>query len=88
MGTLAIAGSKMPIMVASSSIWTLLKQESRYLPEIFSISLSHVCAKLTKKFWPLLNQPASHGPFQPKLGMPLATVFVEIFQIEKKLGCF
>ena len=62
-----------------SVIEALLKQESRYLPEIFSISSSHVCAKLTKKFWPLLNQPASHGPFRPKLGTPLATVFVEIF---------
>ena len=29
-------------------------------------------------------RPASHGPFQPKLWMPLATIFVEIFQKEKK----
>ena len=36
-----------------------------------------------KKFWPLLNQPASHGPFRPKLWMPLATIFVEIFEKEK-----
>ena len=55
----------------------------RYLLEIFSICSSHVCANLTKKFWPLLNQPASHGPFRPKLWMPLAIVFVEIFQKEK-----
>ena len=35
-------------------------------------------------YWPLVNQPASHGPFWPKLWMPLATIFVEIFQKEKK----
>ena len=52
----------------------------RYLLEIFSICSSHICANLTKNFWPLLNQPASHGPFRPKLWMPLATIFVEIFQ--------
>ena len=34
---------------------------------------------LTSKFWPLLNQPASHGPFQPKLWTALATIFVGIF---------
>ena len=42
-----------------------------------------MCANLRKKFWPLLNQPASHGPFRPKLWMPLATIFVEIFEKEK-----
>ena len=42
-----------------------------------------MCANLRKKFWPLLNQPASHGPFWPKLWMPLATIFVEIFEKEK-----
>ena len=41
-----------------------------------------------KKFWLLLNQPASHGPFWPKLWMPLATIFVEIFEKEKKLVRF
>ena len=61
-----------------------MKYESRYLLEIFSICSSHVCANLRKKFWPLLNQPASHGPFRPKLWMPLATIFVEIFEKEKK----
>ena len=60
-----------------------LKQESRYLLEIFSICSSHVCAYLMKKFWPKLNKPASHGPFRPKLWMSLATVFVEISQKEK-----
>ena len=39
---------------------------------------------LIKRFWPLLNQPASHSPFLLKLWMPLATIFVEIFQKEKK----
>ena len=61
--------------------WLLF--ELWYLLEIFSICSSHVCANLRKKFWPLLNQPASHGPFWPKLWMSLATVFVEIFQKEK-----
>ena len=56
-----------------------LKYGSRYLLEIFSICSSHVCANLTKNIWPLLYQPASHGPFWPKLWMPLETVFVEIF---------
>ena len=60
-------------------IWLYLKQESRYLLEIFSICSSQVCANLVKKFWPELKQPASHGPFRPKLWTPLATVFVEIF---------
>ena len=32
----------------------------------------------------MLNQPASHVPFWQKLWMPLATIFVEIFQKEKK----
>ena len=45
----------------------LLKYESRYLLEIFSICSSHVCANLTKKFWPKLKQPACYGPFWPKL---------------------
>ena len=53
--------------------------ESRYLPEIFSISSSGDFAKLTSKFWPLLNQPARHGPFWPKLWTAIATVFVGIF---------
>ena len=44
---------------------------------------SQVCAKLAQKFWSLLNQPASHGPFQPKLWTSLATVFVDIFWKEK-----
>jgi len=39
--------------------------------------------KFDKKFWPLLNQPASHGPFRLKLWMSLVIVFVEIFQKEK-----
>ena len=53
--------------------------ESSYLLEIFSISSSGDSAKLTSKFWPLLNQPARHGPFRPKLWTALATVFVGIF---------
>ena len=53
--------------------------ESSYLLEIFSISSSGDFAKLTSKFWPLLNQPARHGPFRPKLWTALATVFVGIF---------
>ena len=32
----------------------------------------------------MLNWPASHGPFWPKLIMPLVTIFVEIFLKEKK----
>ena len=44
---------------------------------------SQVCAKLAQKFWSLLNQPASHGPFWPKLWTSLATVFVDIFWKEK-----
>ena len=55
-----------------------------YLLEIFSIYSSHICANLIKNFLLLLNQPASHGPFEPKLWMPLATIFVDIFQKEKK----
>ena len=66
-----------------SVIWPRIKYESRYLLEIFNICLSHVCANLTKKFWPLLNQPASHSPFRPKLWTSLATVFVDIFWKEK-----
>ena len=57
-----------------------LKQESRHLLEIFSTCLYSVCANLARKFWPYLNQPASHGPFRPKLWTALGTVFVEIFQ--------
>ena len=60
----------------------------RYLLEIFSISLSHDCAKMMQKFWPLLNQPACYGPYRPKIWTPLATVFVEIFWNEKNWGCF
>ena len=56
----------------------------RYCLEIFSICSSHVCANFSWKFWQLLNQPASHCPFRPKLWMPLATIFVEIFEKEKK----
>ena len=63
--------------------WPLLNHQSRYLFEIFSICSSQVCAKLAQKFWSLLNQPASHGPFRPKLWTSLATVFVDIFWKEK-----
>ena len=38
--------------------FALIFYESRYLPEIFRVSSSHAFAKLTKKFWPLLNQLA------------------------------
>ena len=55
----------------------------RYRLEIFSICSSHVCANLTKKFWPQLNQSVSHGAFGPKLSLSQATVFVEIFKKEK-----
>ena len=55
------------------------KYESSYWAEIFRRCSSSVCAKLTKKFLPLLNQPASHGPFRPKLWTALATAFVGIF---------
>ena len=34
---------------------------------------------MTKKILPLLNQPASHSPFRPKLWTALATAFVGIF---------
>ena len=36
----------------------------------------------------MVNWPASHGPFWPKLIMPLATVFVDIFLKEKNWGGF
>ena len=57
----------------------LLKYESRYLLEIFSICSSHVNAKLTKKILPLLNQAASHSRYRPKLWRALGTLFVETF---------
>ena len=57
----------------------VLKCESSYLLEIFSICSSSDSAKLTSKFWPLLNHPTRHGPFRPKLWTALATVFVGIF---------
>ena len=57
----------------------LLKTGLRYLSEIFTICLSHVCANLMKKFLPLLNQPARNGPFLPKFWTALATVIVGIF---------
>ena len=57
----------------------LLKRGLRYLFEIFTICLSHVCANLMKKFLPLLNGPAHNGPFLPKFWTALATVFVGIF---------
>ena len=57
----------------------LLKSGLRYLSEIFTICLSHVCANLMKKFLPLLNQPARNGPFLPKFWTALATVIVGIF---------
>ena len=37
-----------------------------------------------QKFWQLLNWPASHGRFWPKLWMPLATVFVDCDIIKRK----
>ena len=40
---------------------------------------------MTSKFWLLLNQPACHGPFRPKLWTALATIFVGIF-FEKNFG--
>ena len=49
-----------------------------------SICSSHVCVNLTKKFWLLVNQPASYGRFRPKLWKSLVTLFVEIFEKEKK----
>ena len=48
----------------------------------FSAFVHHI-ANMTKKFCPFFKWPAHHGPFQPKLWTPLATVFVEIFQREK-----
>ena len=66
----------------------MFRNRLRYLLEIFSISLSHDCAKMMQKFWPLLNQPACYGPYRPKFWTPLATVFVEIFWNEKNWGCF
>ena len=67
------------VVTKKSLILLSFLYESRYLPEIFSLSSSGNSAKLTSKFWPLLNQPARHGPFRPKLWMALATVFVGIF---------
>ena len=41
-----------------------------------------------QKFWRLLYWPASHGPFWPKLWMPLVNIFVEIFLKEKNWSGF
>ena len=70
--------------VVKSVYLAFFKNGLSYLSEIFSICSSQEFAKLTKKIWLLLTQPASYGPFRPKLWMPLATIFVEIFQKEKK----
>ena len=59
--------------------WPLFRHQSRYFLEFFSICSSHVFAKLTKKFLPLLNQAAGHSRFPPNLRTALGTVFVEIF---------
>ena len=61
----------------------LLKSCLRYLSEIFTICLSHVCANLMKKFLLLLNRPARNGPFLPKFWTGLATVIVGIFFRQK-----
>ena len=66
----------------------LLRHQSRYLLEIFSICSSHVSARLTEKFLPLLNLNASHSRFRPKLRTALVTVFVEIFKKEKNWDVF
>ena len=58
---------------------TKIKISSWNFQHLFIRSL----CKFDKKFWPKLKQPACHGPFQPKLWMSLATVFVEISQKEK-----
>ena len=42
----------------------------KYLPEIFRVCLSYVCAQLAKKFWPLLHQPASYSPMPPNKRKP------------------
>ena len=82
-------GQRESIAITKKSVILLsFLYESRYLPEIFRVSSSYASSKLTKKFWPLLNQPASYGPFRPKLWWPLATVFVEIFWNEKNWGGF
>ena len=57
----------------------LLKTGLRYLSEIFTICLSHVCANLMKKILPLLIRPVRNGPFLPKFWTALATVIVGIF---------
>ena len=63
----------------------LLKSGLRYLSEIFTICLSHVCANLMKTFLPLLNRPARNGPFLPKFWTALATIIVGFF-FEKNFG--
>ena len=60
-------------------IFELLKSGLRYISEIFTTCLSHVCANLMKKILPLLNWPARNGPFLPKFWTALATVVVGIF---------
>ena len=84
MGTFDPTMAKVPNVGARvTTIFQLFGHYSNKNQDIFlkfsAFFSSHACAKLTKTFWPLLNQPASHGPFWPKLGTPLATVFVEIF---------
>jgi len=60
------------------------KQESRHLPETLSTCSHNVSANPTKKPWPQLNQPASHGPPRPKPRTAPATAPAETFQKEKK----
>ena len=78
----SIVVTKKPVILLS------FLYESRYLPEIFRVCSSHVSAKLRKMFWPFLNQPASYGPYRPKLWWPLATAIFEIFWNGKNWGGF
>ena len=59
-GKVYYVGQSLGLVVAQTrdvkSVYlALFKNGLSYLSEIFSICSSHECAKLTKKFWPLLT---------------------------------
>ena len=56
-------------------------------PPNFFVEFPQTCGEQMLKIWKkncrLLNKPACHSQFWPKLWIPLATLFVERFQKEK-----
>ena len=42
----------------------LFKNDLSNLAEIFTTYQTQVCVDFLQKLWPLLNWPASHGPFR------------------------